>query len=134
MLSLRDALPISERQVERRCHAQELAAAGVGRGADAARGQPVPGDDRLLRGCQRAEQRREVVGVAVVGIDEVGQMLEIARQRDITAGREILLQRHVDVGRLRSEEHTSELQSLMRISYAVFCLKKKKYRTNSIQT
>src|SRR3546814_3966103 len=30
---------------------------------------------------------------------------------------------------IRSEEHTSELQSLMRISYAVFCLKKKK-RTN----
>src|SRR3546814_9502769 len=29
---------------------------------------------------------------------------------------------------LRSEEHTSELQSLMRISYAVFCLKKKKYK------
>src|SRR3546814_10736806 len=28
----------------------------------------------------------------------------------------------------RSEEHTSELQSLMRISYAVFCLKKKTYR------
>src|SRR3546814_1127735 len=28
----------------------------------------------------------------------------------------------------RSEEHTSELQSLMRISYAVFCLKKKKYQ------
>src|SRR3546814_8353925 len=32
----------------------------------------------------------------------------------------------VDVARRRSEEHTSELQSLMRISYAVFCLKKKK--------
>src|SRR3546814_3693815 len=32
-----------------------------------------------------------------------------------------------DVGPNRSEEHTSELQSLMRISYAVFCLKKKKY-------
>src|SRR3546814_5389546 len=30
-------------------------------------------------------------------------------------------------GRRRSEEHTSELQSLMRISYAVFCLKKKKH-------
>src|SRR3546814_2249827 len=30
------------------------------------------------------------------------------------------------VGSVRSEEHTSELQSLMRISYAVFCLKKKK--------
>src|SRR3546814_2812112 len=32
--------------------------------------------------------------------------------------------------RVRSEEHTSELQSLMRISYAVFCLKKKKEMTN----
>src|SRR3546814_9979362 len=31
--------------------------------------------------------------------------------------------------RLRSEEHTSELQSLMRISYAVFCLKKKRKTT-----
>src|SRR3546814_7672008 len=33
---------------------------------------------------------------------------------------------------LRSEEHTSELQSLMRISYAVFCLKKKNTTNNSI--
>src|SRR3546814_9448626 len=33
-------------------------------------------------------------------------------------------------GRDRSEEHTSELQSLMRISYAVFCLKKRKSRGN----
>src|SRR3546814_9514162 len=32
---------------------------------------------------------------------------------------------------VRSEEHTSELQSLMRISYAVFCLKKKKQRNNN---
>src|SRR3546814_3506948 len=34
-------------------------------------------------------------------------------------------------GARRSEEHTSELQSLMRISYAVFCLKKKKHTTNN---
>src|SRR3546814_6664980 len=34
--------------------------------------------------------------------------------------------RQLDAAKLRSEEHTSELQSLMRISYAVFCLKKKK--------
>src|SRR3546814_2976299 len=33
----------------------------------------------------------------------------------------------------RSEEHTSELQSLMRISYAVFCLKKKKTTTTNTQ-
>src|SRR3546814_1083793 len=38
-----------------------------------------------------------------------------------------LLERTVKmfIGQVRSEEHTSELQSLMRISYAVFCLKKK---------
>src|SRR3546814_997687 len=35
--------------------------------------------------------------------------------------------------RRRSEEHTSELQSLMRISYAVFCLKKKNKKANNIQ-
>src|SRR3546814_7184259 len=35
--------------------------------------------------------------------------------------------------RLRSEEHTSELQSLMRISYAVFCLKKKNKQTYTHQ-
>src|SRR3546814_6710473 len=35
--------------------------------------------------------------------------------------------RHCAASASRSEEHTSELQSLMRISYAVFCLKKKKY-------
>src|SRR3546814_5953002 len=50
------------------------------------------------------------------------QLYPVARQR---AGR---VRRCDDAaGRaLRSEEHTSELQSLMRISYAVFCLKKKK--------
>src|SRR3546814_4105784 len=35
------------------------------------------------------------------------------------------------VAAVRSEEHTSELQSLMRISYAVFCLKKKNHTNNS---
>src|SRR3546814_1669129 len=39
--------------------------------------------------------------------------------------------RHASVGLDRSEEHTSELQSLMRISYAVFCLKKKKKKHKS---
>src|SRR3546814_5147425 len=40
---------------------------------------------------------------------------------------------HFDVSAIadRSEEHTSELQSLMRISYAVFCLKKKKIKNQS---
>src|SRR3546814_6794840 len=47
------------------------------------------------------------------GLEQPARML----QRDIQAG---------IVGWWRSEEHTSELQSLMRISYAGFCLKKKK--------
>src|SRR3546814_1589936 len=37
-------------------------------------------------------------------------------------------------GAVRSEEHTSELQSLMRISYAVFCLKKKKQKKQNKNT
>src|SRR3546814_6965858 len=37
-------------------------------------------------------------------------------------------------GKFRSEEHTSELQSLMRISYAVFCLKKKNTRRQQVKT
>src|SRR3546814_3579052 len=41
------------------------------------------------------------------------------------AAREIMLHNPADYPDPRSEEHTSELQSLMRISYAVFCLKKK---------
>src|SRR3546814_1267137 len=39
-----------------------------------------------------------------------------------------------DLAELRSEEHTSELQSLMRISYAVFCLKKKNKHTSILTT
>src|SRR3546814_2817881 len=45
-----------------------------------------------------------------------------ARRLDAAAGRGVVGDA---VDRHRSEEHTSELQSLMRISYAVFCLKKK---------
>src|SRR3546814_10761499 len=48
---------------------------------------------------------------------------DVGDQADVRRGEVIGLERLVD--RRRSEEHTSELQSLMRISYAVFCLKKK---------
>src|SRR3546814_9712687 len=48
-------------------------------------------------------------------------------------GRPLNVLTHCNAGWLatRSEEHTSELQSLMRISYAVFCLKKKKSENNT---
>src|SRR3546814_6003045 len=51
-------------------------------------------------------------------VDEGGQLVGVITDRDIAC-------RCVAEGKSRSEEHTSELQSLMRISYAVFCLKKK---------
>src|SRR3546814_1178811 len=41
---------------------------------------------------------------------------------------QLLVDDVLDISAIRSEEHTSELQSLMRISYAVFCLKKNKNR------
>src|SRR3546814_10888171 len=47
--------------------------------------------------------------------------IELLAERDRDRGR----RRQLGVRADRSEEHTSELQSLMRISYAVFCLKKK---------
>src|SRR3546814_7432852 len=47
-------------------------------------------------------------------------------ERDPESGADIASTPHYHVDAQRSEEHTSELQSLMRISYAVFCLKKKK--------
>src|SRR3546814_6386083 len=52
----------------------------------------------------------------------------IAQSSDpaIAAAGQVGSQAKVRVGGVRSEEHTSELQSLKRISYAVFCLKKKK--------
>src|SRR3546814_2702493 len=53
----------------------------------------------------------------------------IRRGKDVMHGEiEQIAQQLVDQIRVRSEEHTSELQSLMRISYAVFCLKKKKQK------
>src|SRR3546814_768731 len=60
---------------------------------------------------------------------DVGQAGELALQHRVGAKLAVEFdQRHMgdDAGEVdRSEEHTSELQSLMRISYAVFCLKKK---------
>src|SRR3546814_2613930 len=75
-------------------------------------------DHSIARRLTREDRfhRGRVGGV----IDAVAAPLERARQR----AREI----HIvldDQQMARSEEHTSELQSLMRISYAVFCLKKK---------
>src|SRR3546814_3349565 len=66
------------------------------------------------------------------GINAVGPDFHIVRQYPRPLDCEIAIQAYIlqaaarSYVQSRSEEHTSELQSLMRISYAVFCLKKKK--------
>src|SRR3546814_5800431 len=60
------------------------------------------------------------------------EILAILRRRH--ALQRHLAARRVGVGAKRSEEHTSELQSLMRISYAVFCLKKKNTQHQTTHT
>src|SRR3546814_5683363 len=72
----------------------------------------------------RADQRRRLQGF---GLDDLGEAVAQGMHRFDAAAPDVLQN--------RSEEHTSELQSLMRISYAVFCLKKNKkkqlnYKTN----
>src|SRR3546814_8515208 len=77
-----------------------------------------------LRIAGRQEPRDEAVGQAMI----VGDRLPEQRRQVPAVGRQDATQQQADLRRrlVRSEEHTSELQSLMRISYAVFCLKKNK--------
>src|SRR3546814_1042168 len=57
-----------------------------------------------------------------------------SRARATMAGPVRALPRRPFAEAMRSEEHTSELQSLMRISYAVFCLKKKKQQNKQLNS
>src|SRR3546814_4247756 len=93
------------------------------------------GENVVARSQRRAEHRRaggerrhaghhldrKTLGDAAEEVHEgaVEKGIALAERRDVAARREMAA---------RSEEHTSELQSLMRISYAVFCLKKKKQK------
>src|SRR3546814_7190340 len=75
-----------------------------------------------LRLCRAARpwQKSGAAGCACAG--RQGDRLTLVSRRPAPSAR------RVERPEQRSEEHTSELQSLMRISYAVFCLKKKKYK------
>src|SRR3546814_1517145 len=64
---------------------------------------------------------------------EPGKWVKIQGWGDAAEAREIVAQ-SIARAKGRSEEHTSELQSLMRISYAVFCLKTKTKRKTNITT
>src|SRR3546814_5874454 len=77
-------------------------------------------------GPRRGAQHDAPVRVPAFAQDRVGEAVVRAQADQVRRGR---FQHRVEVAGkqagIRSEEHTSELQSLMRISYAVFCLKKK---------
>src|SRR3546814_9989920 len=86
------------------------------------------GDESLLRNAYRAVFAHPFLAFLLL-------LQKLPFARDIAAiafGGHVLAQRRdrLACDHLRSEEHTSELQSLMRISYAVFCLKKKTDKTN----
>src|SRR3546814_1829236 len=89
------------------------------------------------RGKQAAHHRHQFPGVAAAGDFETRDHLIAELQRGGAGfGRSIEredIHRRRILCKSRSEEHTSELQSLMRISYAVFCLKKKKQNNSKTQ-
>src|SRR3546814_3718191 len=76
----------------------------------------------LTAGAAAAQQISD--GVVKIGVlnDQSGVYADLAGPGSVEAARMAV---EDFGGKVRSEEHTSELQSLMRISYAVFCLKKK---------
>src|SRR3546814_12517885 len=73
------------------------------------------------------ERVRWIAAAALVAVLSAVIFLRTAKGRRPTPKRRARRDGPYTAGWMRSEEHTSELQSLMRISYAVFCLKKKKF-------
>src|SRR3546814_4243605 len=94
--------------------------------------------DHCFVGQQRLQRLQPPLRVLVqAAVELAGIVLAVpaARHRCVEVQRQRALCGTVDDGAVagpRSEEHTSELQSLMRISYAVFCLKKKTERNTKI--
>src|SRR3546814_5046398 len=85
----------------------------------------------LFRSLVDMGPRAGVNGGRVIAI---GKPEEVMQNPESLTGQYLTGLRQIEVPRLRrerSEEHTSELQSLMRISYAVFCLKKKKTKKSN---
>src|SRR3546814_7003155 len=78
----------------------------------------------------RLERPDAVHGLIIDGTTPPGQIL---RDHLIALKESACGLSAAEIPETRSEEHTSELQSLMRISYAVFCLKKKKQPTANIR-
>src|SRR3546814_961873 len=104
--------------------------------------------DRAARAVRPATEAKAVYGSRLAAIVDTGKAAAAADRLDqhrVRAGPacddiRLLRERNVaavatcTASRTKSEEHTSELQSLMRISYAVFCLKKKTNTHTHTQT
>src|SRR3546814_10043084 len=118
-------------------HMAAQLAAGIGLGGDVLAEAERAGADRLFEDAVIAAvalgDEAAILGAQDAGI--AGRERKVARLVEVMRGGEF--EATVDgfgrrgLGHLRSEEHTSELQSLMRISYAVFCLKKKNKSKNT---
>src|SRR3546814_2003781 len=80
-------------------------------------GRPTLNEVARLAGVSPITASRALRGVSTVAESLVEKVRQAARDLNYVVN---------PAARARSEEHTSELQSLMRISYAVFCLKKTK--------
>src|SRR3546814_6537429 len=96
----------------------------------------IIGDDVLVTNAERVARAGEaaVCNAALTKVNQVGTVTEAKAAFDAAVARgwgAIVSARSGESG--RSEEHTSELQSLMRSSYAVFCLKQKRQQLNQDQ-
>src|SRR3546814_6190556 len=95
--------------------------------ADGARGGPLSVVRAVLApgaastGAGGVNAFEAIIGANITGSDKVCGLLAV----NDSAGNEVAIGVHGLARGDRSEEHTSELQSLMRISYAVFCLQQK---------
>src|SRR3546814_3210611 len=121
-------------------------ASGAGSAASAARREEHP-PHRVARRIERempcdvvqavAAERRPQRLVLVQAHDRIGECRRIVGDLGLLFGlRAIAIEIHsaiIMLYKYRSEEHTSELQSLMRISYAVFCLKKNNHTPNKVK-
>src|SRR3546814_8839616 len=89
---------------------------------------PIPPDEFIVQAEKSQDIYRLTLFVMDQAIRSAAQLRERGLHINMSVNLSASLLDHSDlVGTIRSEEHTSELQSLMRNSYAVFCLKKKKY-------
>src|SRR3546814_3509871 len=112
------------RQHESQCHRRNTGIAGVE--IDRALKQR---QRRRALAARRGEQTQETRDVGIIDV-QLQRRIAHRFAPGAIAGIEMRARHREQPGRARSEEHTSELQSLMRTSYAVFCLKKTTNKNN----